>query len=137
METYWLHGEYQNIVYRPEEGSIIVDNDPLLVNGYPPAAAAAANAVVNSGDVVPLAPLAPHIPLTITANINNAATNINSLNNNSLPPPAPPSPLAITDGHQQATPNNNTNGNNNNNNNNSTSAKQTTPNSGQNLIRAS
>lgn len=36
METYWLHGEYQSIVYPPEPGSVLVDQDPLLMNGLPP-----------------------------------------------------------------------------------------------------
>lgn len=36
METYWLHGEYGDIVYPPAPGAAIVDNDPVLVNEAPP-----------------------------------------------------------------------------------------------------
>ncbi|VUZ57392.1 unnamed protein product [Hymenolepis diminuta] len=36
METYWLHGEYGNIVYPPAPGAVLVDNDPNLVNEAPP-----------------------------------------------------------------------------------------------------
>ncbi|KAM7537097.1 hypothetical protein Aperf_G00000073436 [Anoplocephala perfoliata] len=35
METYWLHGEYGDIVYPPAPGALIVDNDPVSVNEAP------------------------------------------------------------------------------------------------------
>ncbi|KAL5963139.1 Atrial natriuretic peptide receptor 1 [Taenia solium] len=115
METYWLHGEYRNIVDPPAQGAVLVDNssDPVTEapitscggggggDSPPPHPPPAALVTANATPPVATNGVDPHLlpttlPPTSTATPMTAAVATTKISSSAIPPNANSSPTSQT-----------------------------------------